>query len=132
MDNQYDKYDNQYDSNGIYYNVTDGTVADENYDLALYLASSLILLSFFQSSFFLCKRCCDDYSKQRVLHKFTSTVNTDTIDNLLNECSICIEQFQVNEKILTLPCSHIYHKSCLQKWLINNQNCPLCREDIIS
>ena len=46
---------------------------------------------------------------------------------LLNECSICLEDFDVGQKISELPCCHLFHKGCVEQWMQNNHNCPLCR-----
>ncbi|EYU30974.1 hypothetical protein MIMGU_mgv1a023613mg, partial [Erythranthe guttata] len=41
-------------------------------------------------------------------------------------CSICLEGFS-GEEPLGMPCSHIFHGSCIGKWLRNNPFCPICR-----
>ena len=46
---------------------------------------------------------------------------------LLNECSICLENFDVGQKISELSCGHLFHKECVEQWMQNNHNCPLCR-----
>lgn len=40
------------------------------------------------------------------------------------ECSICFEKGDVLVKTI---CNHIFHKYCIDKWLIENINCPMCR-----
>ena len=30
-----------------------------------------------------------------------------------------------------LKCGHVFHGSCIDKWLARAQNCPCCRESII-
>lgn len=47
-------------------------------------------------------------------------------------CSICYNQFEKDEKILQLPCKHIFHKECIKPWLKKNKKCPNCRNDIES
>lgn len=46
-------------------------------------------------------------------------------------CSICLNSFQLEELVSTLPCSrrHTFHTNCLQQWFVNSVKCPLCRSD---
>ena len=41
-------------------------------------------------------------------------------------CAICIEEFQPGLSVKALPCAHIFHASCIDRWLIEVQTCPLC------
>lgn len=61
-------------------------------------------------------------------------LNIDTIPSIkyrdsLNDtkCSICLEDFIVDESIKQLRCEHIYHISCLEEWFNEKRICPLCR-----
>jgi len=46
-------------------------------------------------------------------------------------CSICLTEFQEQEKIINLPiCTHHFHKKCIQEWLKEHKECPYCRADI--
>ena len=47
------------------------------------------------------------------------------------ECTICLEDFNENEKIYGLKCNHYYHKKCIDDWLKKHQTCPLCRLNLI-
>jgi hypothetical protein len=50
----------------------------------------------------------------------------ETNDNDDNKiCSICYENFKNNDKIIKLPCHHIYHYNCLMEWLKEKYSCPL-------
>lgn len=53
------------------------------------------------------------------------------ISELEQTCSICLNNFEMEELISTLPCSrrHTFHTACLQEWFINSVKCPLCRSD---
>ncbi|VVA10482.1 PREDICTED: E3 ubiquitin-ligase [Prunus dulcis] len=31
-----------------------------------------------------------------------------------------------------VPCGHVYHETCIAKWLFNSNSCPLCRSPILS
>ncbi|CZT53227.1 uncharacterized protein RSE6_14699 [Rhynchosporium secalis] len=47
------------------------------------------------------------------------------------ECSICISDFVDDEEIRLLPCSHRFHRACIDPWLLNvSGTCPICRYDL--
>ena len=56
----------------------------------------------------------------------------DTINYDINECAICMEEFQMDENLLRVPqCKHIFHPECVMKWLEKTKaevehKCPLC------
>ena len=41
-------------------------------------------------------------------------------------CSICLDTINPNENYTT-KCSHHFHHKCMIHWLVNNDNCPVCR-----
>ena len=41
-----------------------------------------------------------------------------------NQCSICLEELV--DKVRVLACDHIFHKNCIEKWLIINNSCSTC------
>jgi len=54
------------------------------------------------------------------------------LDQLITEqsvCSICLCSYQSGEYKRTLNCNHIFHKKCVDKWLLksNKMDCPICR-----
>ncbi|KAL2469696.1 RING-H2 finger protein ATL16 [Abeliophyllum distichum] len=47
------------------------------------------------------------------------------------ECAVCLNEFQEDEKLRGIPnCGHVFHIDCIDVWLQNNANCPLCRTSI--
>lgn len=50
----------------------------------------------------------------------------------IEECSICLYTFEVDQSIKILPCDekHFFHKVCIDKWLGNHKACPICRKEI--
>ncbi|KAH6770051.1 RING/U-box superfamily protein [Perilla frutescens var. hirtella] len=47
------------------------------------------------------------------------------------ECAVCLNEFQEEEKLRAIPnCGHVFHIDCIDIWLQNNANCPLCRTSI--
>ncbi|RKP12838.1 hypothetical protein BJ684DRAFT_10931 [Piptocephalis cylindrospora] len=45
-------------------------------------------------------------------------------------CSICLDDFQVEEELRLLPCGHRFHSMCIDPWLLQKSSCcPLCKRD---
>ena len=45
-------------------------------------------------------------------------------------CIICRDEMTVRDCKRLPGCRHIFHKSCLREWLVQQQSCPTCRTDI--
>lgn len=48
------------------------------------------------------------------------------------ECVICLELYVKNCIMVALPCQHIFHQNCVERWFSSgkyqrNLNCPVCR-----
>ena len=70
------------------------------------------------------------------------TVDEEFIKKNL-QCSICLEDFKIGDKCISLPCkteeddsneNHIFHSGCetcsgIKEWLKRNNSCPLCRKE---
>jgi hypothetical protein len=46
------------------------------------------------------------------------------------ECAICLAKLEAGEPVLKLRCAHIYHRACVEPWLQQSSNCPVCRCDL--
>lgn len=66
--------------------------------------------------------------KQKILSLQVRIVQLQPGRLLKNECSICPDDME--KDVVCTPCKHMYHKSCLKKWLIINPTCPLCRAPV--
>lgn len=42
------------------------------------------------------------------------------------QCSICFETIMAND-LQCLPCAHVFHRRCLQRWFRESATCPECR-----
>lgn len=52
-------------------------------------------------------------------------------EKTFSECAVCLNEFQEDERLRIIPnCSHVFHIDCIDVWLQNNANCPLCRTSI--
>ena len=46
-------------------------------------------------------------------------------------CIICQNNFKDREKVLIIPCKHVFHKDCIVPWLKNKKQCPFCKSEVI-
>ena len=46
------------------------------------------------------------------------------------DCPICQERFKLGDKIIHMPCSHLFHADCLSQWLARRNTCPNCRYEL--
>lgn len=67
--------------------------------------------------------------------KMPSFLNASIVNNwkesslkpTIEQCSICLDNLIVKKEIKLLNCLHKFHKDCVNKWLEENDTCPLCR-----
>lgn len=52
-----------------------------------------------------------------------------TSDMLL--CAVCIESYKAGDVVTILTCDHIFHKACIEPWLLEKRTCPMCKCDIL-
>ncbi|KAJ8620338.1 hypothetical protein MRB53_028867 [Persea americana] len=50
--------------------------------------------------------------------------------NSYDECSICLDGYSRGMTVTQLPCSHDFHRGCIERWLPINNSCPTCRSPI--
>jgi hypothetical protein len=43
------------------------------------------------------------------------------------ECAICLDAFAEGQQCTRLPCRHLFHTGCLERWLERSTFCPLCK-----
>ena len=44
------------------------------------------------------------------------------------QCVICQEAIRGGDQ--RLPCAHVFHRACLQRWLPEHRSCPVCRTPV--
>ncbi|WJZ81045.1 hypothetical protein VitviT2T_000907 [Vitis vinifera] len=42
-------------------------------------------------------------------------------------CMICLEELSGGSEVTVMPCSHVFHGSCIIRWLKQSHVCPICR-----
>lgn len=63
-------------------------------------------------------------------HKYKKLRRASETDEDSEKCTICLSQFEVDNDVRRLPCMHLFHKDCVDQWLVTNKHCPICRVDI--
>ncbi|KAK9013291.1 hypothetical protein V6N11_041305 [Hibiscus sabdariffa] len=68
------------------------------------------------------------------IEEYRSRIPTIRFDDLHSheppeyDCPVCRCSFEPESEIDLLPCNHLFHKECLEKWLrYLRGTCPLCR-----
>lgn len=51
-------------------------------------------------------------------------------DNDCEKCTICLCELEETVNKYTNVCNHFYHKGCIERWLKNSSNCPICKSKI--
>ena len=46
-------------------------------------------------------------------------------------CPICLDIFKKEKRAVKLPCEHIFHRECIERWFEEKLSCPLCQEQYI-
>lgn len=46
-------------------------------------------------------------------------------------CVVCLDDMVVDDRVRRLPCSHIYHSSCIRVWLRRKNACPCCCKTVL-
>ncbi len=50
-----------------------------------------------------------------------------------SDCSICLEDYAAKQTLKHLPiCGHVFHKACIDVWLVKHNQCPQCRSVVVA
>ncbi|KAL3517192.1 hypothetical protein ACH5RR_024094 [Cinchona calisaya] len=65
--------------------------------------------------------------------KFSDLVDAAGGEPPEESCAVCLYEFEGGEEIRWLKnCKHIFHRSCLDRWMDHDQKtCPLCRTPFV-
>ena len=55
-------------------------------------------------------------------------IKNNEIEN--NKCIICLNNYEIHDKISYLSCSHLFHSSCIKQWIKRANKCPICKNKI--
>ena len=64
------------------------------------------------------------------MDRFESVANDEELEEAGRVCIICRDEMTLQGSKRLPGCGHVFHKSCLREWLVQQQSCPTCRGDI--
>lgn len=71
-----------------------------------------------------------DQVAAKVLGEFATIYKQDTEVSEDGVCVVCLSSVIHGDQILELPCSHVFHLSCVEEWLKRSIVCPVCKRDL--
>jgi len=69
-----------------------------------------------------CKNASETRSGKRSFEMYEASTN--------HSCAVCILDYQIGDRLRTLPCLHKFHKKCVDKWLVVKSECPICKRNL--
>ncbi|XP_052797578.1 uncharacterized protein LOC128229798 [Mya arenaria] len=51
-------------------------------------------------------------------------------DSQVEECNICMAEYEEGDPQKILPCFHSFHSVCIDQWICKNATCPICRVEV--
>ncbi|XP_035287865.1 E3 ubiquitin-protein ligase RNF6-like [Anguilla anguilla] len=72
-------------------------------------------------------------TKEQIDNLSTRTYGQASLEGELGRaCSVCINEYAQGNKLRRLPCAHEFHIHCIDRWLSENNTCPICRQPVLS
>ena len=63
-----------------------------------------------------------------LLDSTTLSLASQIMSNENDTCAICRQVYNSDDIVRKINmCGHFFHSSCIEQWLRNNNNCPVCR-----
>ncbi|XP_069046047.1 E3 ubiquitin-protein ligase RNF6 isoform X2 [Lepisosteus oculatus] len=71
-------------------------------------------------------------TKEQIDNLSTRTYGQASLEGELGRaCSVCINEYAQGNKLRRLPCAHEFHIHCIDRWLSENNTCPICRQPVL-
>ncbi|CAN8270292.1 unnamed protein product [Cochlearia groenlandica] len=60
----------------------------------------------------------------------TVKVTDEMLKSDMNQCAVCMDEFEEGVDVKQMPCKHVFHQDCLLPWLELHNSCPVCRFEL--
>jgi len=98
-----------------------------------------VLFYYFQRFRLLHRQYAAQKKQEKAMKKAFSKMKVETLKSdselVTNHeeicCAICIDNFEAGSVVRHLTCTHVYHKKCIDPWLVDKGTCPQCKADIL-
>ena len=71
----------------------------------------------------------NDGLDEDLINSFPKTKIEDIGKLKEKKCIICLDEFKNGDENTTVPCFHIFHPHCINKWLEKHNICPICKTE---
>ena len=63
--------------------------------------------------------------------RFRKSDKNETATLAQTDCVVCLDEFREGQRCRKLPgCGHVFHRRCLDTWLVKVSACPICRTPV--
>lgn len=78
-----------------------------------------------------CKKFVENLKKLKVDEALLKTLeNKESLNCVSISCSVCKDEFEIEQILIELPCNHFFHEDCILPWLKERNSCPCCRFEL--
>ncbi|WJX25645.1 RING-type E3 ubiquitin transferase [Trifolium repens] len=65
------------------------------------------------------------------IKKMKFLISKDTLKHQIDKkCTICQEEYELDDELGRLKCKHCYHFQCIKQWLVLKNFCPVCKQEV--
>lgn len=68
---------------------------------------------------------------QRTLHRGDDLLKPSS-NGVMPSCSVCLELYEEGSVVRTIPCFHTFHTQCIDPWLSQKAQCPVCKHPAVA